>query len=60
MGDIAHPNGDGRIEVEIIDTESYRGTDVVQVQAAEDGVDLSDQSGDAPWVEESEVEGIDA
>lgn len=44
------------IDVEILDRESHRGHDVVQIQAVEDGVTLSDQSGGAPWVPRDSVE----
>jgi hypothetical protein len=55
MGQIAHPDDDGSIEVEIIDSASHNG-EYVQVQAVEDGVELSDQSGDAPWLDADEVQ----
>jgi hypothetical protein len=55
MPEIAHPNGDGRIDVEIIDTETHSGDEFAQVQATDDGTDLSDQSSEAPWVGMDEV-----
>lgn len=54
MAHIDHPNGDGQIEVEIVDSESHNG-DYVQVKAVEDSIKLSDESGEPPWVEEDEV-----
>jgi hypothetical protein len=45
---------DGVIAVEIIDSASHNG-DYVQVQAVEDGIELSDESGNAPWLALSEV-----
>jgi len=57
MAQIAHPQTDDSIEVEVIDEESHNG-DYVQVQAVEDGVELSDESGEAPWMEADEVEGL--
>lgn len=54
MGEIANPDGGDSIEVEIIDSETH-GDEYVQVQAVEDGVELSDQSGNAPWVSAEEV-----
>lgn len=44
------------MDVEILDRESHRGNEVVQIQAVEDGVTLSDQSGEAPWVPRDSVE----
>lgn len=46
---------DGR-EVQIIDRESHRGVEVVQIEATDDGVSLSDPSGNAPWVKADEVD----
>jgi hypothetical protein len=47
-------NGE-RIEVEIVDSESHRGVEVVQVESADDNTTLSDKSGNAPWVEHDEL-----
>jgi hypothetical protein len=55
MAQIAHPQTGDSIDVEIIDREEYRGTEVVQVEATDDGIELSDESGEKPWVEEDEV-----
>ena len=49
----------GEIEVEIVDKATHNGL-FVQVQAVEDEITLSDQSGNAPWVEASDVEGVEA
>lgn len=56
MAQIAHPTTGESIDVEVIDEQSYSGTDVVQVQATDEDTVLSDQSGDAPWMEADEVE----
>lgn len=58
MAQIAHPSGSGQIEVEVVDQASHYG-EYRQVQAVEDGVTLSDQSGDAPWMDVDEIEGVD-
>jgi len=51
-----HPVGryDG-IDVEILDRESHHGNEMVQLQAVEDGVEMSDGAGEAPWVFAEEV-----
>lgn len=56
MAEIDHPDRDGRIEVEVIDRESHHG-EYVQVQATDDSIELSDESGEAPWLEADEVRG---
>lgn len=57
MAQVSHPTDDGSIDVEIIDSEEYRGTEVFQVQATDDDLELSDESGNAPWLETDEVQG---
>jgi hypothetical protein len=54
MGEISHPDTGDSIEVEIANSASHNG-DYVQVQAVKDGIELSDESGNAPWVEAEEV-----
>lgn len=54
MAQIAHPETDDSIEVEVIDEESHNG-DYVQVEAVEDGVELTDESGDSPWMSSEDV-----
>lgn len=57
MPTIEHPDRPGEhIDVEIVDHESHRGVDVVQIQAVEDGVELTDDSGNAPWVPVEAIE----
>lgn len=55
MADQRQAQYDG-IDVEILDSESYRGTDVVQIDAVDDGTSLTDPAGDPPWVEEEELD----
>lgn len=55
MAQIAHPQTGDSIEVEIVDEESYRSDSVVQVQAVDDDIELSDESGNDPWVDADEV-----
>lgn len=53
MATIRH---DGQtIEVEVLQTHTSRGEDVHQVQATDDSITLSDQSGEAPWLFEGDV-----
>jgi hypothetical protein len=54
MAQIAHPQTGDSIEVKVIDEASHHG-EYVQVQAVEDDVELSDQSGEAPWIEADEL-----
>ena len=55
MAQVAHPNGDGTIEVEVIDEETH-GDEYVQIQAVEDGVSLTDQSDNPPWVKAEKLQ----
>jgi hypothetical protein len=50
MAQIDHPSDNGSIDVEIIDTESHHGNEMVQVQATSDDITLADESSDDPWV----------
>lgn len=55
MVDQSQAQYDG-IDVEILDRESYRGTDVVQIDAVDEATSLTDPSGNPPWVEADEVD----
>lgn len=57
MAAINNPDGDGSIEVEVIDSASHHG-EYVQVQATDGSVSLSDESGEAPWMDADDVEGL--
>jgi hypothetical protein len=57
MAQIDHPTDNGSIDVEITDTESHHGNEMVQVQATSDDITLADESGDKPWVFADEVNG---
>lgn len=54
MAVIDHPRTDDSIDVEIIDRESHHG-EYVQVEAVDETIDLSDESGDQPWFEADRV-----
>jgi len=56
MATIAHPDTDGSLEVNVIDRESHRGNEYVQIESNEDGINISDQSGASPWFPAEEVE----
>lgn len=56
MPTIAHPDDDRSIDVEVIDSESHRGEEMVQVEATDDDVNLTDQSGESPWLFEEELQ----
>jgi len=55
MAQVSHPETEDSIEVEIIDTETH-GSEYHQVQAVSDEITLTDESGNAPWVEAEELE----
>lgn len=54
MAYMAHPNGSGQIEVEIVDEESHHG-DYAQVRAVDDNIELRDHSGNLPWVDADDL-----
>lgn len=56
MAEVDHPDTGESIDVEIIDRASHHG-EYVQVQAVEDGIELHDESGEAPWLDADEVRG---
>jgi hypothetical protein len=56
MAQIAHPNGSGTIDVEVVDNEQHRGVEVAQIQAIADTVELTDGAGALPWVMADELE----
>jgi hypothetical protein len=57
MASIAHPDEpDREIDVDVIDSESHHG-EYLKVEATSDEISLSDESGNQPWVEASEVSG---
>jgi hypothetical protein len=55
MGQIDHPTTGDSIEVEVVDTASHHG-DYVQVEAVDPAIELADESGNAPWLAEDEVQ----
>jgi len=59
MPEIAHPDGEGQIAVDVVDTESHRGNHMVQVEATDDSLSLTDTSGEAPWLFENGVDGYE-
>lgn len=55
MAHITHPDRSGELEVEVVDEESHHGKEMVQVEAVPDGIELSDESGDKPWLFEEKL-----
>jgi hypothetical protein len=48
------------VEVAVIDTETYYSHEMVQIQATPEHMELTDQSGNPPWlfVEDERLDGI--
>lgn len=52
-------HNDDVITVEVINEYTHRGETIYQVQTPDSEPDLRDESGDAPFMFESEVAGVD-
>lgn len=57
MATINDPRGAGTIDVRVVDEESHFGNEMVQVEATDESLELTDESGESPWFFRDEVYG---